>query len=273
MSQHPGHDGPASNQPPEHSVTSRDGSGVMFDRIARRYDLLNRLMSFGLDRKWREKTVRALALPDDAHVLDLATGTADLAIRVAERHPSARVIGVDPSRAMLDIGQQKLAARGLSERVSLVVGDAQALPQADHSFDGVCMGFGIRNVPDRARALAEIARVTRPGGRVAILELSEPRRGFLAPFSRFHIRVLVPRLGALLSGSHEYRYLQRSIAAFPPAPEFARMMEQAGLQVLEIQPLTLGTCHLYVATPRSHGPDELDELDMSDKPETRGETS
>lgn len=265
MSRLHGHDSPAAKEPPESleqqrsrgsgdSLPARDGSGAMFDRIARRYDLLNRLMSFGLDQKWREKTVRALALPENARVLDLASGTADLAIRVAERHPSARVTGVDPSRAMLEIGRQKLAARGLTERVTLVVGDAQALPQPDHSFDGVCMGFGIRNVPDRAKALAEIARVTRPGGRVAILELSEPRRGLLAPLTRFHIHVLVPRLGALLSGSREYRYLQRSIAAFPPAREFADMLEEAGLQVLEIQPMTLGTCHLYVATPRPSGP-------------------
>lgn len=228
----------------------RAGSGAMFDRIARRYDLLNRLLSLGLDERWRRKTVAALELGADARVLDLATGTADLAIRVARQYSDSKVEGVDPSAGMLDVGRGKVARLGLGARIELAVGDAQDLPHADDSFDGVCMAFGIRNVPDRARALAEMARVTRPGGRIAILELSEPQGGVLAPMARFHIRVLVPRVGAFLSGSREYRYLQRSIAAFPPAEQFAQVMDSAGLRVLRVVPLTFGVCHLYVATPR-----------------------
>lgn len=230
--------------------TVRGGSGAMFDGIAGRYDFLNRVMSLGLDERWRHKTVAALELGPEARVLDLATGTADLAIRVARQHSDCSVVGVDPSSGMLDVGRAKLARLGLEERIELTVGDAEELTQADNSFDGACMAFGIRNVPDRPRALAEMARVVKPGGRVAILELSEPRRGLLAPMARFHIRVLVPRLGALLSGSSEYRYLQQSIAAFPPPEEFAVLMESAGLRVLGVLPLTFGVCHLFVATPR-----------------------
>jgi ubiquinone/menaquinone biosynthesis methyltransferase len=144
----------------------RPGSGQMFDRIARRYDLLNRLMSFGVDKRWRKRTVAALQLPVDgpSRVLDLATGTGDLAIDIARRHRGAHVIGSDPSVGMLDVGRHKIIDRRLEGRVELEVGDAQQLRFEDDSFDGCTIAFGIRNVPDRAAALREMARVVRPGG-------------------------------------------------------------------------------------------------------------
>ena len=230
---------------------ARGGSGAMFDAIAPRYDLLNRLMSFGVDGRWRKRTVKALALGDGpTRVLDLATGTGDLAFAIAKRHPGSHVIGVDPSVGMLGIGQKKVTARKLDDRVEMREGDAQALAFADDYFDGATIAFGIRNVPDRAKGLAELARVVRPGGRVCILELSEPRGGVMGPLARFHVHHVVPRVGALLSGKREYRYLQTSIEAFPPPAEFAALMEANGLAVLEVVPLTFGVCHLYVATPR-----------------------
>jgi demethylmenaquinone methyltransferase/2-methoxy-6-polyprenyl-1,4-benzoquinol methylase len=221
----------------------------MFDQIAGRYDLLNRLMSMGIDRSWRRKTVAAMALPPRARVLDLATGTADLALMIARMHPDAHVIGSDPSDRMLEVGAEKVARSGLSERVRLERGDAQELPYQDDSFDGCCIAFGIRNIPDRGAALAEMARVTKPGGRVAVLELGEPTVGWLSPLARFHVRKVIPRLGGILSGSREYRYLQESIAAFPPAREFAGLMGTCGLHVLEVRPLTFGACTLFVAEP------------------------
>jgi demethylmenaquinone methyltransferase/2-methoxy-6-polyprenyl-1,4-benzoquinol methylase len=228
-------------------TTVRPGSGAMFDAIAPRYDLLNRILSGGVDRRWRRKTVRALALPDGiTHVLDVATGTGDLAIEIARRHPGAQVVGVDPSTQMLAVGRKKVDRCGLAARVDLVAGDAESLEFPDDSFDGATIAFGIRNVPDRARGLAEMTRVVKPGARVCVLELSEPRRGIIAPLARFHVHVLVPRIGALLSGAKEYRYLQRSIEAFPPPEEFAAMMEKAGLEIEKVQPLTFGVCHLYV---------------------------
>lgn len=230
-------------------VAVRPGSGAMFDRIAERYDFLNRVLSMGIDQGWRRKTVAALALRSDAKVLDLATGTADLAIQIAETHPAVHVTGVDPSVGMLAVGERKVGVRGLRSRVTLQEGDAQSLPFDDDVFDGCTIAFGIRNVPDRLAGLREMARVTRPGGRVAILELSEPKGGILGPLARFHIRTLVPRIGALLSGAKEYRYLQESIAAFPAPEAFADLMREAGLEVLEVRPLTFGVCCLYVATP------------------------
>lgn len=227
----------------------RDGSGEMFDAIADRYDLLNRVISLGIDQGWRRQTVRALELGAQGRVLDVATGTGDLALLIAKLHPGAAVEGLDPSVKMLEIGQAKVARAGLEARVHLGVGIAEALPFETASFDGLSIAFGIRNVPDRPRALAEMARVVRPGGRVAILELSEPRGGFLGPLARFHVHSVVPFLGGLLSGSKEYRYLQRSIAAFPPPEEFSRTMEASGLRVLEARALTFGVCHLYIAEP------------------------
>jgi len=226
------------------------GSGAMFDRIAARYDTMNRVLSLGLDRGWRRRTVRALQLGEQPRVLDLATGTGDLAIDIAVMHPGARVIGLDPSPRMLAVAQAKLARRGLTDRVTLVRGDAQALPYASCELDAATIAFGIRNVPDRPAALAEMARVVRPGGRICVLELGEPGGGVLARMARLHCRYVVPRLGALLSGAREYRYLQHSIAAFPPAAEFAEVMERAGLHVIDVVPLTFGVCTLYVATPR-----------------------
>ena len=225
------------------------GSGAMFDRIAARYDAMNRVLSLGLDRGWRRRTVRALQLGERPRVLDLATGTGDLAIDIAQIHPGAEVIGLDPSARMLAIAEAKVARRGLAGRISLVLGDAQQLPYASCEMDAATIAFGIRNVPDRSAALREMARVVRPGGRIAVLELGEPRGGVLAGAARLHCRHIVPWLGAILSGSREYRYLQRSIAAFPPAAEFAQVMERAGLHVVEVAPLTFGVCTLYVATP------------------------
>jgi demethylmenaquinone methyltransferase/2-methoxy-6-polyprenyl-1,4-benzoquinol methylase len=183
-------------------------------------------------------------------VLDLATGTGDLALLIARREPSTTLVGLDPSEKMLAVGQRKVNEASLQSRIELVVGDAQALPFEADSFDGTCIAFGIRNVPNRAAALAEMARVTRKSGRIAILELSEPRKGLMGPLARFHVHTVVPWVGSILSGAKEYRYLQRSIAAFPPADAFASQMEEAGLRVLRVEPLTFGVAHLYVAEPR-----------------------
>ena len=238
---------PETMQPTTELVPPALGSGSMFDRIARRYDFCNRVLSLGFDKSWRRRTVRSLQLGERPRVLDVATGTGDLAIDIARAHPGATIIGLDPSTQMLAIAEQKLARRGFSARVTLVVGDAQALPYKSCEMDAATIAFGIRNVPDRAAALRELARVVRPGGRVAVL--GEPRGRFLGRVARFHCRHVVPRIGALLSGSREYGYLQKSVAAFPPAEEFAALMQRSGLHVVEVVPLTFGACTLYVATP------------------------
>lgn len=224
------------------------GSGAMFDGIAERYDLLNHLMSFGFDGRWRAKLVSALACPDSGHVLDVATGTADVAIRIARTYPNARITGIDPSACMLAAGHRKLAPLGLRQRVVLFKADLMTLPFADDTFDASCISFGIRNVRDRTRGIAQMARATRPGGRVAVLELSEPGDGILGRLARLHVHHIVPWLGSLISGTKEYRYLQSSIEAFPNASAFAATMAEVGLKDVTAQRLCFGAVHLYVGT-------------------------
>ena len=227
----------------------RLGSGEMFNDIAPRYDRLNRIMSFGVDKSWRKKLVRALGdMGQGDIVLDVATGTADVALDIARARPEATITGLDPSTEMISIGRRKVASRELSERIELIIGDGQELPFENAHFAGTCISFGIRNVPDRMRCLQEMARVTRPGKRVVVLELTEPRGGILSPFARFYVRHILPRIGGFLSGSKEYRYLQASIAAFPSPSEFAEMMREAGLRDVSFKRLTMGTAHLFVGT-------------------------
>ena len=237
------------------------GSGEMFDRIAARYDVVNRVLSLGLDVRWRKRVVRELGLAarsDNAQrawfgqrprLLDVATGTGDLAIALARACAGATITGLDPSPNMLAIAWRKIDKRGLGERIGLVEGDAQALPFRNCEIDAATIAFGIRNVPDRPKALRELARVVRPGGRIAVLELGEPRGGVLGRIARIHSHILVPRIGGLLSGSREYAYLQRSVAAFPAPDAFAAIMQSSGLDVLSVLPLTFGVCNLYIATP------------------------
>jgi demethylmenaquinone methyltransferase/2-methoxy-6-polyprenyl-1,4-benzoquinol methylase len=224
------------------------GTGAMFDGIARRYDLLNLLASFGLDRRWRRALVRALApAREDGLLVDVATGTADVALALGRAYPAARVVGVDPSGNMLRHGLSKLRRAGLAGRAALLRGDGQSLPLPDGVAEGVAIAFGIHNVPDRAAAAREMARVARPGAPLAVLELGEPRAGPLRALARLHVHAIVPRLGAWLSGAQEYRYLARSIAAFPPPGEFVRLLaEEGGWRDVRVERMAFDAAHLYV---------------------------
>jgi demethylmenaquinone methyltransferase/2-methoxy-6-polyprenyl-1,4-benzoquinol methylase len=220
----------------------------MFDRIAGRYDLLNRVMSFGLDRRWRREAVAALELgAQTGRVLDVACGTGDVALAILDRHPGIAVVGVDPSPRMLERAAAKVDRRGSGDRFSAAVGVAEALPFDDHEFAGVTIAFGLRNVSDRAASLAEMLRVLEPGGRLAILELTEPRGPRWAALARFHIHHVVPRLGGLISGSREYRYLEESIARFAAPHVVAQELRDAGAERVWIEPMCFGAVHLFVA--------------------------
>jgi len=233
------------------STQNLDGSGAMFDVIADRYDLLNRLTSFGRDRVWRRETAIKLEAP--TRILDLATGTGDLAIELAQRYPDAHVTGLDPSARMLKFARAKTSGLALEDRITYVEGDAQALPFKDAEFDAVSMAFGIRNVRDRAAALKEIVRVARVGAKIAILELTEPRGRGVSLLARFHVHCIVPLLGALISGPQQYAYLSRSIAAFPSPQAFVTFAAESGLRLLELQAFSFGACHLFLLTPSAAG--------------------
>lgn len=235
------------NEMPKTLRDARPGSGAMFDRIAARYDVLNRLMSLGMDRFWRRRLVQSLDIRGQARVLDVATGTADVAIAIANAHPQALVHGLDPSTGMLGVGQRKIDALHLAERVRLVEGDALALPFAARMFDATCISFGIRNVPDRLHGLREMVRVTRSGGNVAVLELSEPQGSLFSPMARFHMRWVVPWLGSVLSHrTQEYAYLPASISAFASPHAFTEMMVEAGLENVTCTRFAFGAANLFV---------------------------
>jgi demethylmenaquinone methyltransferase/2-methoxy-6-polyprenyl-1,4-benzoquinol methylase len=218
----------------------------MFDRIAPRYDLLNRLLSAGVDTRWRKRAVSALGLGPGARVLDLCTGTADLLIEALERGRDRRGTGIDLSAAMLVRGAAKLSRRGLARRSGLACGDGERLPLRPRTFDGALVSFGIRNVGDPAAALHELRRVLRPGGRLVILEFSMPP-GLLGPFYRFYFSRVLPRIGGLLSGDPgAYAYLPASVARFPEPPAFAALMKECGFDGVGARPLSGGIAHLYV---------------------------
>jgi demethylmenaquinone methyltransferase/2-methoxy-6-polyprenyl-1,4-benzoquinol methylase len=221
----------------------------MFDSIAPRYDLLNHLLSAGLDRRWRTQAIAALDLPAGARVLDLCTGTADLAVAAIKGIPGASVLGVDFSSEMLRRGLAKVRTRGLARAIRLVRGDASRIPAGDQGWDAVTIGFGIRNVADSAQALAEIARVLKPGGRLAILEFGEPRIPGVRTLYRWYFQYLLPLIGRTVSRHQSaYAYLPASVGTFPPPPAFARRIAAAGFVDVRAVPLTFGIVYLYVAT-------------------------
>jgi demethylmenaquinone methyltransferase/2-methoxy-6-polyprenyl-1,4-benzoquinol methylase len=221
----------------------------MFDAIAGRYDLLNRVLSGGLDQRWRARAVRALLLQRSDTLLDLCTGTADVAVAaLSGPSPAGRVVGVDFSHEMLRLGLQKVRGRSLDARVTLARGDAMRLPLAAASVDAAVISFGIRNVQAPDVAVRELARVIRPAGRLAILEFGLPASRPFRALYLWYTNRLLPAVGRLISRhASAYEYLPESVSRFPPPEAFGRLLQDNGFPHVEIIPLTLGIVHLYVA--------------------------
>jgi demethylmenaquinone methyltransferase/2-methoxy-6-polyprenyl-1,4-benzoquinol methylase len=227
----------------------------MFDAIAARYDLLNTVLSGGLDRYWRHRAIRSLSLTGRERLLDVCTGTADVAVAGA-RAPqgAARVVGVDFAGAMLAHGVTKLRAQSLVDRVQLVRGDAMRLPVADASVHAVTIGFGIRNVQRPEVACAELWRVLKPGGRLAILEFGLPIVPAVRPLYLWYFNHVLPRIGRAVSRhSMAYDYLPQSVGTFPSGDSFARILRDARFSQVVARPLSFGIVYLYCAT--KPGPD------------------
>ena len=225
----------------------------MFGQIAPWYDFLNHLLSLNIDRAWRRKVARLAAVTDPAAgpVLDLCTGTGDLAFAYDSANKGTlSIVGADFCHEMLVRARFKSAKRKSAERLTFVEADAQELPFAAGAFQLVTCGFGLRNVTDTDRGLAEMVRVTRPGGRVAILEFSRPTGRVFAPLYRWYFESLLPRIGHLFSKSPEsaYNYLPASVMAFPDGAELAAKLEGHGLVGVTFTPLTFGVATLYVGT-------------------------
>lgn len=218
----------------------------MFDSIAPAYDFMNRAMTLGIDRRWRSIAVGMLGKPKK--ILDVATGTGDLALLLARRIPDSTVTGIDLSEGMISVGRKKIAEAGLEKRITLVAGDCLALPFNDNSFDCITVAYGVRNFADIPAGLREMQRVLRPGGRLCIIELSVPENPVIKPLYNIYTRGVIPAVGRLVShDTRAYTYLPESIAAVPQGSAMTSLMESAGLKNASFRPLTFGVCTIYLA--------------------------
>jgi len=223
----------------------------MFTSIARRYDLLNHVLSLNVDRRWRSALVGAALAGEPSDVLDVATGTGDVAIEFARRSSTAAITGLDPARGMLDVGREKLERMGLSKRVQLMEGDALCLPFDDGSFDVVTIAFGLRNLPDYQVGVNEMARVLRPGGHLLVLEFFPPKGGLFLKGYRLYLGRVLPIAGRIISGSNEaYQYLASSIENFVSHEGMRRLCDESGLVDVSARRLTGGISWIYSATRR-----------------------
>ncbi|MDE2958122.1 MAG: bifunctional demethylmenaquinone methyltransferase/2-methoxy-6-polyprenyl-1,4-benzoquinol methylase UbiE [Bacteroidota bacterium] len=230
-------------------VTEQAGRQIevarMFDAVAPRYDLINRIVSLGQDRKWRRVAVRKLGNLDGADVLDVATGTGDVALSLLKRNP-ARIVGVDIAAAMLERARQKASACGGGERLEYVTACAEDLPFDDATFDAAVVAFGIRNFENMDLGLLEIHRTLRPSAPLVVLEFSRPESAIVRWGSAVYSRNVLPIIGGLLSRAQgAYQYLPDSIRAFPSGQEFLQHMHRAGFRRLQATPLTLGVVTVY----------------------------
>jgi demethylmenaquinone methyltransferase/2-methoxy-6-polyprenyl-1,4-benzoquinol methylase len=220
----------------------------MFGAIAGRYDLLNHLLSLNLDRGWRRRAVRELRLDRGARALDLCGGTGDLSVALAHAHPEAEIVCCDFSHPMLARASNKFRRRGLVERCRIVAADGLRLPFADGTFDGITVGFGVRNLADPSAGFREMLRVLRPGGTLVILEFSQPTAPWIAPIYRFYLQRVLPRLGDGVSGaSGPYRYLATTIADFPEPAVLAGSIREAGFAAVGWATCTGGIVAIHTA--------------------------
>ncbi len=224
----------------------------MFDSIARRYDLLNRILSGGLDRTWRTRAVRSLNLGPNDVAVDLCTGTADLALELVRGGGVRRVVGIDFAAQMLGYGLAKIREAGLSDQIALFRGDATHIPMGGGCAAGVAIGFGIRNVVEPSPALSEAYRVLRPGGRLAILEFGYPSSAPVRAAYLAYFKLVLPLVGRLVSGHQSaYTYLPASVGTFHTPDAFCKMLQEAGFIEIRATPLTAGVVYLYEAAKPS----------------------
>lgn len=230
-------------------LSKKEQIACMFDRIAFRYDFLNHFLSLGIDKGWRRKALKYLQASDPKNILDIATGTADLAILEARMLHAEKITGVDISLGMLELGTKKVRQAGLSDKISLQLADSESLPFSDNSFDAVTSAFGVRNFENIEKGLAEMSRVLRPGGNAVILEFTSPTVFPVKQFFQLYFRYITPWIGKWIARSKEaYSYLPESVKAFPQGSGMVELLKQNGFQQAGCRSLTLGICAIYCAT-------------------------
>ena len=221
----------------------------MFDSIAPKYDFLNRFLSAGVDVGWRKKAISYLSDLKPQKVLDVATGTADVALLTQKMlHPSS-IIGIDISDGMLDIGRKKIKAKELETTIQLYNGDSADIKYDDNLFDAVTVAFGVRNFQQLEKGLSEILRVLRPGGKLVVLEFSRPKSFFIKGFYNFYMKTVSPNIGKIFSNNKDaYKYLDESIQKFPEGKDFVSILDKVGFVNTFNKPLSLGICSIYCGT-------------------------
>lgn len=234
--------------PYDHTRGKTEQVREMFDNIAPAYDFMNRAMSLGLDKGWRRRAVNMVKAGTPSRVVDIATGTGDFAISLAEAMPQASVTGLDLSEGMVTIGRRKVEARGLADRVRLVTGDCLARPLPSGEADAVTVAFGVRNFADLEAGYRAMLDMLTPGGMLCVIELSTPAGALVKPFYNLYTRGIIPAVGKLVSRDRRaYSYLPESIAAVPARDAMLRLMENAGFSNCKYHSLTFGVCTIYTA--------------------------
>jgi len=236
-----------SNNLEERNLSSSDEIWRMFDKIAQRYDLLNHILSIGMDYVWRNEVASHLISHQEQVILDLATGTSDLIISICNKNSNVKfAVGLDMAPRMLYIGQKKIEKRKLNRIINLTQGDINHIPFADNTFDAVTIAFGIRNVKDVQKSLVEIYRVLKPGGKAVILEFSLPENKPVKVLYLFYFRSILPRIGTLISGNgYAYRYLNQSVETFPYGRKFCDLLTAAGFRSVLSNTKTFGIATIY----------------------------
>ena len=232
----------------EEPTTKRDRVRLMFDDIAPTYDRLNHVLSFNIDRLWRQRVVRIVRRTGAKRILDMATGTGDLAIAMARRIRGCTVCGADLSPEMLEEARRKIVRRGLDERITLMECDAERIDLQAECVDAATIGFGIRNFEHPERGLSELFRTIKSGGHLVILEFSNPRNRLVGALYRFYSHRLLPIIGGAVSHNRAaYEYLPDSVDKFPAPEEFVRMLEAAGFTDVRRRPQSCGIAQIYIA--------------------------
>ena len=230
-------------------VGKKEQVAEMFDDIAHRYDFMNRLLSAGIDKGWRRKALRELAVDRPQTLLDVATGTAGVALMAADVLAPKRIVGVDISEGMLELGRKKVREAGLESTIELRTGDSESLGFSDETFDAATVSFGVRNFADLEKGLREIRRVLKTGGRLVVLEFSKPTAFGMRHLYGFYTGTLAPALGGLFSKNREaYRYLHDSVQAFPEGLAFMKVLSDCGYRELKCKRLSFGICSIYTGT-------------------------
>ncbi len=231
------------------AVPKKQQVAEMFNKIAPRYDFLNRFLSGGIDRRWRKKAIDELRDTDPENILDVATGTGDMPLMMMKQLSPARIVGIDISDGMLELGKEKIKKAGLENSISLETGDAESIRFPDDTFQAVTVAFGVRNFQNLEKGLGEMLRVLKPGGKLVILEFSKPSSGFFLPFYRIYLRFIAPHIGKIVSGNLDaYRYLNDSVNAFPEGEILLEILRRSGYRNTYLKKLSLSICTIYCGT-------------------------